>query len=909
MKTKKKTQWGSISMLLLLFMISSSLQPIIFKSFDLQAPNNNENDRKLKETVTTTDYSPDFTGNGEDCNVTLQQSLIDSSPIKILNSSDPLNNTLYEPCPTTENFPSSFVNITMEDIYAPNKTLILESHSGFPDYDYDLDNAKTKATSFKIKGNSYLNNVSIYLNNEGSEAIVYVYLFNSTWYEDGVNSRSIPDGGPIGGKSLGTITVPASTFDWYYLDGLNEELINSKTDNNTWFIGLLTTGSYNNGWLWKLDTDGSNTHSVWYNISALPRWQTELYDSTTIDYYLDVTLSPYISPPNHHLIVEDSSRYGDEDFTNTDPCATSFIIPGNLFLENISVHLTNSLRENATIRMVLYNSTWISGRSEPGGADAYEYLTLAIFDYPNETFGWYSVTGLHVFLNNSKTENNTWFIGLFDIGVGISNAWWGYSRDDDSSGGDNVDETLSYTYDSVNFIWELTQNNVFPACSVDFLLTMDLIPENNIPKPENINLRINNSIVFSQPNKYGIGYWASTNEYLSSSGFLGFTISADWWDVACTITVVEITYTKTDVKANANFTVVGSGQVVLWNVTDNEGLNYLDSRINEATTINFTIPCSWNNINVFNGTINKTDDISFRSLNNGYSEICVLNAGSGNWFLTASSANLLESINSYNGSIAESTFNYSNIVHFNASFKETIFQNDGSLNLSIYSPALINDVLNFTLDKTVFDTGQEISLGDWDVSDTVTQYGVFRVQMSWFNKTAVGFIEDSLTIFGESQLVLIKPPQNAIYNPIQQFEIIVYYEDSHLNRAIGGAVIGYNIADQGWETTTIDNGTTGFYLIPVDCGDLSSSGLKHVEIAATHDFYSTPTLKYMFEIRESTSTTTTTTTTTTIQPETSTSTTTTTTKTITETGTFPGVVTVFAVFCTLVIFIQRRKKM
>ena len=107
--------------------------------------------------------------------------------------------------------------------------------------------------------------------------------------------------------------------------------------------------------------------------------------------------------------------------------------------------------------------------------------------------------------------------------------------------------------------------------------------------------------------------------------------------------------------------------------------------------------------------MNKMNEISIRSLNNGYSEICVLNAGSGYWFLTASSANLLDSIDSYSDSRAESIFNYSNIVLFNTSFKETIFQNDGLLNLSIYSPALINDVLNFTMVKTVFGTDQHTS--------------------------------------------------------------------------------------------------------------------------------------------------------------------------------------------------------
>lgn len=890
MKSKlNRPKGGAIG--LLLFIICVNLQPIILNSVDLQSSDNTENDRTSKEIVTTSDYSPDFTGNGEDCNVTLQQCLIDSSRINILNTSDPLNNTLYEPCPPTQDFPSSYVNMTIEDIYAPNKTLIIE--------DGDADDVSNELatiayfTSFSTKSSCLLVNASFAFSISGTP-IVAIYLYNSTW--NPVDNRSEPD---IYSGIYINSGYPTAT-GWYEFDLFDTFLNSSKTENNTWFLCPYQSGGAGTArWRFKYTgTDNSYAYSFDGDLNYLPQY-----------FLCTLEVAPYISPCSQTLIVENSSRCGDEDFTNTDPCATSFIIPGNLFLENISVHLTNSLTENVTIRMVLYNSTWISGRSEPGGADAYEYLTLAIFDYPNETFGWYSVTGLHIFLNNSKTENNTWFVGLFDIGTGISNAWWGYSRDDDSSGGDNVDETLSYTYDSVNFIWELTQNNVFPACSVDFLLTMDLIPENNIPKPENINLRINNSIVFGQPNKYGIGYWSSTNEYLSSSGFLGFTISADWWDVSCTITYLKIVYMKSEVKAHSTFTV-GSNQEVLWNVTDAEELNYLDPRINEAAMINFTVPINWYNINVFNGTTNRTGDISLSSLNHGYCEVCILYAGCGNWFLTASSVNFLESIDSYRGLSQENIFNYSDNVDFKVSFKDTIFQNDGLINLSIYSPALINDVLNFSLVKTTFESGQEVAIGEWDVSDTVTQYGIFRVQASWNNGTAVGFMEVSLTIIGVSDLVLIEPPQNTIFGRYQQFTITVYYEDVHLHKAIDGAIINFNIANQGWEAITGNNGTPGYYLIPVDCSEISSSGSKYVEITATCEFYSTPTFGYIFEISESTSTTTIITTTTTTQLGTNMSTTATTTTmtTITETDTSLDGLIVFAVLGSLVIFNRRRKK-
>ncbi len=884
MKTRKKIQWGSIS-LLLLFISSMNFHHINFNPVDLQALNTYEDERILGGSVMTSDYYPDFTGNGEDCNVTLQQTLIDSSPITILNTSNPLNNTIYEPCPTVENFPSSFVNMTIEDIYAPNKTLIIEDG---PAEDIS-DELATKAylTSFAATSSCLLTNVSFELSISGSP-IVHVYFYNSTW--NTTVSRSEPD---TRSETILASGIPTVT-GWFEFDLFDVFLNSSNTKNNTWFIGLYRSGGAGTA-RWRFKYTGTDNSEVY--------WYDGLYLTHLDVYYLcKVGLAPYISPHNQTLIIEDGTNNGLELLSGM-PEATSFWIKGNGYLENISVYLRNPTANTATIRFDLFSSKWNSteSRSQPvGGPLGFQ---LGLFTIEASSEGWMGITRIHEFLNNSNTENNTWFIGVFKSGTAAP--VWMFTRDDV-----NGDNSESNFYNNTANKWQLRQDGFYRTR--DYHLKVDLSFIDNIPSK--IGLKINDIPVTGHTKIYGAGFWVSADQYSNLSGNLNFTLTADWWDVSCTITFVQIVYAKTDVKANSDFTVAESSQEVLWNVTDAEGLNYLDPRINKTSMINFTVPISWYNINVFNGTINRTDDISLRPLNNGYCEVCVLYAGTGNWFLTASSVNLLESIDSYRGSSPENIFNYSNIVDFNVSFKETVFQNDGLLNLSVYSPALINDLLNFTLVKTVFGTGQEISLGDWDVSDTVTQYGAFRVQVSWFNKTAVGFLEDSLTIVGESELILIEPIQHAIFDPDQQFNIIVYYEDINLHKPIDGAVINFNIANQGWEATTTTNGTTGYYLIPVDCSELPSSGEKRVEITATREFYSTQALEYIFELSEGTTTTTTTTTT---QSDTSTSATTTTTTqtttsisitTTTETGTFPGIFLILVSFAALVIVIRRFKK-
>ncbi|MFW9906248.1 MAG: hypothetical protein ACFFFH_18150 [Candidatus Thorarchaeota archaeon] len=871
MNPRKTLQWGGSSLLFLFFVISLNLHCIILNPISYQALSHSGNERRLSGGEMISGYTPDFTGNGKDCNVTLQQTLVDSSPITVSNTSDPLNNSFYEPCPTTENFPSSFVNMTLEDIYAPNKTMIIEDGPA----DDITDELMTKAylTSFTTNSSCFLTNASFELSISGSP-IVHVYFYNSTW--NSTMSRTEPD---IRSETILTSMIPTVT-GWHEFDLLDTFLNNSMTKNNTWFIGLYRSGGAGTArWRFKY-TGPDNSEAYSYD---------GLYLTHLTDHLLcKMGLAPYISPPNQTLIVEDGTNNGLE-LLSGNPETTSFRIQGNGYLENVSVYLRNQVTYGATIRIDLFNSEWNRTELKSQPVNGPLGFQLGLFTIEASSEGWMSVTNIHKYLNISNTENNTWFIAVFKSGQGTPT--WMFTRDDV-----NGDNSESYFYNTTDHKWQLRQDGF--GRTRDYHLRVDLSLIENIPSK--IGLKINDIPVTGHPKLYRAGFWLSTDQYSNPLGNLNFILTADWWDVSCTITFVQLVYTKTDVKATSTFTV-GSNQKALWNITDNEGLNYLDPRINETAIINFTIPSSWNNINVFNGTLNRTDGLLVRVLNNGYSEICVLNSGSGYWYLTASSENLLNSLDSYVDSIPVSVLNNSDVVTFNVSFKETVFQDDGLINLSIYSPVLINEVLNYTIAKSTFSTSQEIALGDWDVYDTVTQYGVFRVQVSWYNGTAVGFLEVNLTVIGESDLILIEPPQNSLCEPDQQFTIIVYYEDTHLHKAIEDATINFNIANQGWEVTTLTNGTIGYYLIPVDCSELSSSGPKYVEITATREFYSTQALEYMFEISEITSKTST---------STSTGTTTTTTTTmITEAGTFPGGLTVLVVLGTLVIFIRRQKKL
>ncbi|GAH96043.1 unnamed protein product, partial [marine sediment metagenome] len=61
------------------------------------------------------------------------------------------------------------------------------------------------------------------------------------------------------------------------------------------------------------------------------------------------------------------------------------------------------------------------------------------------------------------------------------------------------------------------------------------------------------------------------------------------------------------------------------------------------------------------------------------------------------------------------------------------------------------------LNLTPLASDDEFHVTDWDVSVNVTEYGVFKIQMSWNNDTAAGFLEDYITVIADTDLILSLP--------------------------------------------------------------------------------------------------------------------------------------------------------
>ncbi|GAH70566.1 unnamed protein product, partial [marine sediment metagenome] len=238
---------------------------------------------------------------------------------------------------------------------------------------------------------------------------------------------------------------------------------------------------------------------------------------------------------------------------------------------------------------------------------------------------WNNIELTKTYLNNSNTDNNMWFIGLYKTGGPTDTVNWRFKSD---SNGDNSE---AYYY-SEGWL-HLTQ---------DYECKVYIAPHNNHPNPEHIGLKVNNSAVTGYLNINGSGYWSSNEEYSSSTGKLDFNITSDWYNVSCQITNVEINYTKSDITANSKFNISENNDNVIWNDTIDENINSFETDFGKKY-INFTIPSSWDLIQAFKGGVEKTNTTWDRG--DGWQIVKASEGENGNfWGLNASSSNLISDV-------------------------------------------------------------------------------------------------------------------------------------------------------------------------------------------------------------------------------------------------------------------------
>jgi hypothetical protein len=255
-----KTKRAVVLLLLFLGMITSTLGKnllIIGSNNKLYEENNGvlkeEND--FNEPILKLSEPIDFDGNGEQMNVTLHQSLINASTIGFANLD--ISNSFSEPFPNFNGYSTSFINTTIENIYAPNKTLNIEDSPTAASFISD-----PHYTSFEVKGDCYLESISVKIEKPISGGCwFYIDLYNAQ--ESGGYIKWNVD--QTGAQYLDQYYNDTGSAFWYNVTNIHHFLDVSSTYNNTFFI-LIDTVSGTGRWHFEPESNhgGNDDTIVWF---------------------------------------------------------------------------------------------------------------------------------------------------------------------------------------------------------------------------------------------------------------------------------------------------------------------------------------------------------------------------------------------------------------------------------------------------------------------------------------------------------------------------------------------------------------------------------------------------------------------------------------------------------------------
>ncbi|MFW9878594.1 MAG: hypothetical protein ACFFG0_36400, partial [Candidatus Thorarchaeota archaeon] len=169
---------------------------------------------------------------GEKLNVTLHQSYLNAAPIGFTNLSN--LNTFSIPCPTEPTFNASYTEFQIENIYAPNKSWVVEDE-GIINV-INITSSDYYFASFKPIGVGYLEKISVMVRETdvAQTTGLSIYLFNS----ENVSTRPRPYQ-QIGTTSIvDTSEIIGDTFYWHNMTNIHAKYNCSETFENTFFLLL-----------------------------------------------------------------------------------------------------------------------------------------------------------------------------------------------------------------------------------------------------------------------------------------------------------------------------------------------------------------------------------------------------------------------------------------------------------------------------------------------------------------------------------------------------------------------------------------------------------------------------------------------------------------------------------------------
>ncbi|MFX1387077.1 MAG: hypothetical protein ACFE9M_07680, partial [Promethearchaeota archaeon] len=239
LRSKWNKKIKAVILLILAFgMIYTPINLLNYYSTSIQEKSNTSEEKIITKENQFEDFVPktseyqEFKGIGEQLNITLHQSLVNSSNIEFTNLD--LSNSFTEPFPIFSGYNTSFINITISNINAPNKTLDLEKDTDDVPISYA---SPTYAFSFDVLSNATLKEFEVCLTGSSgsADAGVGFQVWNATW----TGSAILPDTNT--GLLSHTETVYTTDTKVWHKISPNIDLSPSKTDNDTFFIVMWDT--------------------------------------------------------------------------------------------------------------------------------------------------------------------------------------------------------------------------------------------------------------------------------------------------------------------------------------------------------------------------------------------------------------------------------------------------------------------------------------------------------------------------------------------------------------------------------------------------------------------------------------------------------------------------------------------
>jgi hypothetical protein len=236
------------------------------------------------------DYSSSFGRSGEDIDISLHQSLVNTTQGDFANLDTA--NTLKEACPTDTSFNSSYTNIVVDNINAPNKSIIVEDTligAGFEQFflgEYYV--------SFTTRGSGYLENISIPIKlvAAGVDANITIKLYNAQ--NDGAGT---PEPNANQGLIVPKTLITSNTYYWHDFKNVHAFFNSSETYANTFFLRVEKVQGGTVYWDWYSDGADADESLVYTGALIL-----ETSGVNTIDLGLKVAFSPEDHTPKPESI-------------------------------------------------------------------------------------------------------------------------------------------------------------------------------------------------------------------------------------------------------------------------------------------------------------------------------------------------------------------------------------------------------------------------------------------------------------------------------------------------------------------------------------------------------------------------------------------------------------------------------